>query len=116
MIAHPTHILRTTRSGSRWHVRWLNQPAYCGKGEPNRRSRCSWTSASIDEPDAKSGTPSVPVESDASSLLVILHYLLKNNTSFMGGIGQGRCAPSDSCCPNVGQRKSADLGRGGTAE
>ena len=35
------------------------------------------------------GTPSVPVESEASSLLVILHYLLKNNITFMCGIGAG---------------------------
>ena len=35
------------------------------------------------------GTPSVPVESEASSLLVILHYLLKNNTKFMTGYGAG---------------------------
>lgn len=38
---------------------------------------------------AQDGTPSVPVESEASLLLVILHYLLKNNITFMGGIGAG---------------------------
>ena len=42
---------------------------------------------------AKDGTPSVPVESEASPLLVILHYLLKNNITFMGGIGAGKSAP-----------------------
>ena len=50
------------------------------------------------------GTPSVPVESQASSLLVILHYLLKNNTTFMTGDEAGQVAPNDSCWP-TGQRK-----------
>lgn len=35
------------------------------------------------------GTPSVPVESKASLLLVILHYLLKNNIGFIIGYGAG---------------------------
>jgi hypothetical protein len=39
------------------------------------------------------GTPSVPVELKASLLLVILHYLLKNNTKFMMGYGQVKMSP-----------------------
>ena len=38
---------------------------------------------------AKDGTPLVPVESEASPLLVILHYLLKNNMKFMTCCGAG---------------------------
>ena len=78
MIAHPIHILRTTRSGSRRHVRWLNQPTCCGKGEPSRRNVRACTCVRIDEPDAKSADTRAAV-TDASLLLVILHYLLKNN-------------------------------------
>jgi hypothetical protein len=37
------------------------------------------------EPGAKERVLDRVVESEASSLLVILHYLLKNNTPFMGG-------------------------------
>lgn len=89
----PTPISRTTRSGSRRHVRWLNQPAYCGKGEPNRRKAgVGLCPPRIGEPDAKSAVTNRAVL-DASLLLVILHYLLKNNTSFMGGIGQGKLSP-----------------------
>ena len=45
---------------------------------------------------AQHGTPSVPVESEASSLLVILHYLLKNNIRFICGIEAGQSAPPTS--------------------
>jgi len=37
------------------------------------------------------------VESEASPLLVILHYLLKNNTKFMMCCGAGKSAPPDFC-------------------
>jgi hypothetical protein len=78
VIAHPTHILRTTRSGSRRAGTWLNQPRAWHKGEPNRRSACACARARIDEPDAKSAV-TIRAVLDASPLLVILHYLLKNN-------------------------------------
>jgi hypothetical protein len=94
VIAHPTHILRTTRSGSRSPVRWLNQPACQDKGEPKRRSACAGARARIVEPDAKSAVTNRAVL-DASPLLVILHYLLKNNTQFIGGNGAGQDAPPE---------------------
>ena len=92
MTAHPIHILRTTRSGSRSPVRWLNQPACQDKGEPKRRSACAGARARIVEPDAKNAETRAAV-TDASLLLVILHYLLKNNTQFIGGNGAGEDAP-----------------------
>jgi hypothetical protein len=87
---HPTSISLTTRSGSRRHVRWLNQPAYSGKGEPNRRRVTTvGDHPRIGEPGAKTPSPSKAVL-DASPLLVILHYLLKINTQFIGWNVQGR--------------------------
>jgi hypothetical protein len=83
MTAHPTPILQTTRSGSRGPVRWLNQPACQDKGEPKRRSACAGARARIVEPDAKSSVKNT-LSWIASLLLVILHYLLKNNSTFMG--------------------------------
>jgi hypothetical protein len=88
VIAHPTHILRTTRSGSRSPVPWLNQPRCQDKGEPKRRRARACTCLRIVEPDAKSAVTTRAVL-DASPLLVILHYLLKNNTEFMMGYGAG---------------------------
>jgi hypothetical protein len=85
----PTLIPLTTRSGSRRPVTWLNQPRYQDKTEPSRSNhRCPVIDDSSASP-GQNGTPSVPVESEASSLLVILHYLLKNNTTFMTGDGAG---------------------------
>ena len=93
MIAHPTHILRTTRSGSRSPVHWLNQPVCQDKGEPRRRKAgVGLCPPRIAEPDAKSAVTSRAVL-DASPLLVILHYLLKNNTAFMVGYGQVKLSP-----------------------
>ena len=92
MIAHPTHILRTTRSGSRRAGAWLNQPGARRKGEPNRRSVVDLDHVRIGEPDAKSADTRAAV-TDASLLLVILHYLLKNNTTFMAGDGAGQVVP-----------------------
>ena len=89
MIAHPTHVLRTTRGGSRRHVPWLNQPWCCGKGEPKRRKVTACGDLRIVEPDTKSAVTMAAVM-DASLLLVILHYLLKNNTKFMSRYEQGR--------------------------
>jgi hypothetical protein len=94
VIAHPTHILRTTRSGSRRAGTWLNQPRAWHKGEPKRRSACAGARARIVEPDAKSAITNRAVL-DASPLLVILHYLLKNNTQFIGGNGAGQDAPPE---------------------
>lgn len=92
MIAHPTHILRITRCGSRRAGAWLNQPGVRRKGEPNRRRTCASARARIGEPAPKAPSPSTAV-SDASPLLVILHYLLKNNTTFMEWNEQGKLSP-----------------------
>ena len=82
MTTPPTPILQTTRPGSRRHVPWLNQPGCSGKGEPGRRSACAGARARIVTPGAKAPSSGAAVL-DASPLLVILHYLLKNNTEFM---------------------------------
>ena len=90
MTTPPTPIPLTTRSGSRRPVPWLNQPRCKGKTEPSRSNRTSAPARSGSSASpGQNGTPSVPVESQASSLLVILHYLLKNNTTFMAGDGAG---------------------------
>jgi len=77
---------------------------YVDKLEPNRRNVRARTCVRIDEPGAKSGTPSVPVELEASPLLVILHYLLKNNTPFMGWNVQVKLFPRypSTCHPRRG--------------
>jgi hypothetical protein len=90
MTKPATLILNTTRSGSRCSVHWLNQPVCCCKGEPNRRKRPPLWPMRKGEPGAKRGPLQPPVEWQASSLLVILHYLLKNNTTFMEWNVQGR--------------------------
>lgn len=89
MMAHPTPILQTTRFGSRSHVRWLNQPTCCGKMEPSRRRTRPGRVRGKVSPEQK-GSRSRSPWTDASSLLVILHYLLKNNTQFIEGYVQGR--------------------------
>jgi hypothetical protein len=111
MTTPPTPILQTTRPGSRRHVRWLNQPACCGKGEPGRRSARACTCARIVLPRAKTGSPGKPW-TDASLLLVILHYLLKNNTQFIGGNGAGLDAPNDPYRPEVAPRQITSAARG----
>ena len=93
MTIHPTLILQTTRPGSRSAVQRWNPSLYVHKGEPGRRSARACTCARIVLPRAKTGTPWFPVESEASPLLVILHYLLKNNTTFMAGDGAGQDVP-----------------------
>jgi hypothetical protein len=93
VIAHPTHILRTTRSGSRSAVQRLNQSLHVRKGEPKRRSACAGARARIVEPDAKNAETRAAV-TDASLLLVILHYLLKNNRRIYEYVmGRSRCPP-----------------------
>ena len=74
---------------SRSAVQRLNQSLYVRKREPSTKPApwAAWAST------AARGTPSVPVEAKPSSLLVILHYLLKNNIAFMGVIGAGQDAP-----------------------
>ena len=104
MTKPATLILHTTRAGSRSAVLGLNQSQHVRKVEPNRRRWGRlWPRRGKVSPDQK-GPRSRGPWTDASSLLVILHYLLKNNTSFMGGIGAGEIAPRDSCWP-TGQRK-----------
>ncbi len=66
----------------------LNQSLYVRKGEPKRRKAgVGPCPPRIVEPGAKTVYPGKPW-TDASLLLVILHYLLKNNTAFMGGMWQ----------------------------
>ena len=93
MNNHPTSISLTTRHGSRSAVWWLNQPLRVRKVEPKRRRGHRSMSSRIAELEAKSGTPLVPVELNASPLLVILHYLLKNNTQFIGWNVQVKVSP-----------------------
>jgi len=100
-----TPIFPTTRTGSRCAVHRLNQPMYVRKREPSRSNhRCPDIDGSSTSP-GQNGTPSVPVESQASSLLVILHYLLKNNSTFMG-LGWCRCN-----CPSATGSIRARAGR-----
>ena len=100
MIAHPIHILRTTRSGSRSEVSRVNHSRGSNKGEPSRRNVRACTCVRIDEPDAKSAETRAAV-TDASLLLVILHYLLKNNTEFMMGYAAGENVPRRFLSTNI---------------
>ena len=93
MNNHPTSISLTTRAGSRSAVLGLNQSQHVRKVEPNRRSVITGDDVRKGEPGPEDGTSSVPVELDASPLLVILHYLLKNNTQFIGGNVQVKLSP-----------------------
>ena len=78
---------------SRSAVQRLNQSLYVREREPKTKPARTllWSAAWLST--AAKGTPRVPVESKAISLLVILHYLLKNNITFMGGIDAGQDAP-----------------------
>lgn len=100
MIAHPTPILQTTRSGSRSAIHQLNQLMGQRKGEPKRRKAgLELRPPRIVEPGAK--RPSLQeAELDASPLLVILLYLLKNNITFMGVIGQVKMSPRQPLVTN----------------
>lgn len=69
------------------------------KGEPKRRRHVAGHVSRIVEPGTKSGTPLVPVESVASLLLVILHYLLKNNRTFMDWNVQVKMSPGVPSTP-----------------
>jgi hypothetical protein len=89
---HPTPILLTTRSGSRSAVLGLNQSQHVRKVEPKRRRTRACTCSRIVEPGAKAPSPTAAVL-DASPLLVILHYLLKNNTQFIGWNVQVKVSP-----------------------
>ena len=93
-----TPIFLTTRTGSRSAVHRLNQPMYVRKREPSRSNRHQPAGDGSSASPGQNGTPSVPVESQASSLLVILHYLLKNNTRFYVGLwGRTDWASSTFC-------------------
>ena len=72
---------------------------YVRKGEPKRRSACASARARIVEPDTKTPSPSMTV-TDASPLLVILHYLLKNNTQFIGWNVQVKLSPGHPSVTN----------------
>ena len=89
MIAHPTPILQTTRFGSRTEVPRMNHSWCSRKGEPSRRRGHPWWPRGKVSPEQKGPRPRGPW-TDASSFLVIVHYLLKNNTQFIGGYVQGR--------------------------
>jgi hypothetical protein len=89
MTTPSTPILQTTRIGSRSAVCWLNQPVHVRKGEPNRRRHRPRRCRGKVSPVQKGSRRRSPW-TDASPLLVILHYLLKNNTQFIGWNVQGR--------------------------
>ena len=93
MTTPPILILKTTRTGSRSAVQRLNQSLYVRKREPSRSLGHVLARAQASASPGQNGTPRVPVESQASSLLVILHYLLKNNTTFMAGDEAGQVVP-----------------------
>lgn len=100
MIAHPTLILQTTRSGRRWPLPRLNQPWWWGEAEPKRRKAgLEPRPPRIVEPGAKNARNNL-AELDASPLLVILLYLLKNNITFMGVIGQVKMSPRQPLVTN----------------
>ena len=92
-----TLILLTTRIGSRSAVTRLNQSWHVHKGEPKRRKAgLEPRPPRIVEPGAKSADTRAAV-TDASLLLVILHYLLKNNRGFIDDVMcRSRCPPSAS--------------------
>ena len=84
---------------SRSTVLRLNQSLRTCKREPKTKPApwAAWLST------AAKGTPLVPVEPEASSLLVILHYLLKNNITFMDGIDAGQDAPPSGYLLTLGR-------------
>jgi hypothetical protein len=88
-----TLILKTTRSGKRDPVHRLNQPVCWDKLEPNRRRHHLLVMLRKGEPGPNGTRLDRVVELEASPLLVILHYLLKNNTEFMMGYGAGQDVP-----------------------
>ena len=98
MTKPATLILQTTRTGKRDPVHRLNQPVCWDKLEPSRRRPVAYDRLRKGEPGAKRTRLDRVVESVASSLLVILHYLLKNNTTFMEWNGQGRVGTPDTSC------------------
>ena len=112
MTTPPTPIPLTTRTGSRWSAHRLNQPMCMSKAEPSRSNRGRPFGHGSSASPGLNGTPCVPVESQASSLLVILHYLLKNNTTFMEGNGAGLDAPNDPYRPEVAPRQITSAARG----
>ena len=107
MIAHPTPILQTTRIGSRSAVQRLNQSLYVHKGEPKRRKAgVGPCPPRIVEPGAKTAVPRKPW-TDASLLLVILHYLLKNNSGIYDKVMCRLGCPRSTFC-----RHTKFFGRG----
>lgn len=78
---------------SRSAVQRLNQSLYVRKREPSTKPAAPLLWSAAWASTAAKGTPLVPVEAKASSLLVILHYLLKNNIGFINGIDAGQDAP-----------------------
>ena len=112
-MAHPTPILQTTRIGSRSAVLGLNQSQHVRKVEPKRRRARARTCSRIVEPGAKAPVPGQAVL-DASPLLVILHYLLKNNTPFMGGNVQVDLPPEGTWRTEIAKSTCLPSG-GGTA-
>lgn len=78
---------------SRSAVRWMNHPPCVRKREPETKPAATLLWSAAWRSTAAKGTPRVPVEPKASSLLVILHYLLKNNIGFIYGIDAGIDAP-----------------------
>jgi len=89
----PSNHIFSMSAMSRSAVQRLNQSLYVRKREPRTKPAPIYLWSAAWPSMAAKGTPLVPVEPEASSLLVILHYLLKNNITFMGGIDAGIDAP-----------------------
>lgn len=66
----------------------LNQSLYVRKREPSRSLEYVLARAQASGSPGQRTRLDRVVESQASPLLVILHYLLKNNSTFMAGIVQ----------------------------
>ena len=86
-------ILQTTRGGSRSPVRRWNPSVYLGQGGTKPTQGTCLHVLEDRFLRTKKRDPLSSGGVDASLLLVILHYLLKNNTPFMGGNGAGQDVP-----------------------
>lgn len=92
MTRTSNHILSMS-AVSRSTVLRLNQSLRTCKREPKTKPAPTLLRSAAWLSTAAKARTSRAVESKASSLLVILHYLLKNNITFMGGIDAGQDAP-----------------------
>lgn len=88
-----TLILQTTRGGSRSPVRRWNPSVYPGQGGTKPTQGACLHVLEDRFLRTKKRDPLSSGGVDASLLLVILHYLLKNNTAFMMGMEQVTTPP-----------------------